>query len=186
MLDSPCGSFFWMRHLIENVTNSLDPDFKYHGIDIVKSILLKSRLAYSSTHPNWKFSLIDFTSQPVPENYDLIFSRDVLQHLSLEKIIDGLERLSKSNSKYLLVTSYVHSVLNTNIKTGKYFPANLFISPFNLKDHLEIFEETTETNKTLEKHLVLYDIEKHLKLANFDQMRKEVENFRNFTLRYYE
>ena len=97
IIDAPCGSFHWMKHVVQNATSEIGPAFKYHGIDIVESVINKSRTIYSQVHPNWKFSQIDITTQPVPQGYDLIFSRDALQHLPLLKVINALENFAKSS-----------------------------------------------------------------------------------------
>jgi len=173
ILDAPCGSFHWMQHVVQNATAEKGPTFKYHGIDIVESVINKSKAIHSQVHPNWKFSLVDITSQPVPQGYDLIFSRDALQHLPLLKVINALENFAKSNAKFLLVGSYEHNKLNRNINVGDVFYINLFIAPFNLSNHIEIYEEIEDTESM--KHLVLYDIEKHLKNADFNKMRENSE-----------
>jgi hypothetical protein len=105
----------------------------------------------------------------VPADYDLIFSRDALQHLPYEKVINALERFSMAeNTKYLLVGSYPKSTKkNENTHIGGYFDINLLISPFNLDKYVEIFDEQREHGK----HLILYDIKQHLRTANFTQIR---------------
>jgi hypothetical protein len=162
-LDSPCGSLAWMPLLLNNITNEI-PDFKYHGVDVVESIINSSKIRYSN-RTNWKFDTLDITSQQLPDGYDLIFSRDAFQHLSLIKIVDALKLLSNSTrSKYLLVGSYVKNGKNSNIRIGEYFSIDLTKHPFNLNDYIEVFDEKTFDSK----HLVLYDIQNYLKTVDFD------------------
>jgi hypothetical protein len=60
----------------------------------------------------------------LPSNYDLIFSKDALQHIQIEKIIDELKKFSKTKgAKYLLVGSYLKN--NENKIISNYFPINL-------------------------------------------------------------
>jgi hypothetical protein len=165
LLDAPCGSMAWMPYLIENITHDI-PIFRYHGVDVVESIINSSKAKYSNK-TNWKLEVLDITSQELPDGYDLIFSRDALQHLSLVKVIDSLKLISRTQgSRYLLVGSYLKTGQNKNIEIGDYFPIDLTKPPFNLNKYLEIFDE-----KTYEfKHLILYDIKNYLRFVNFDQM----------------
>jgi hypothetical protein len=161
MLDAPCGSLAWMPLLLDNITNEI-PDFRYHGVDVVESIIKLSRERYSNR--KWQLSLLDITSQDLPDNYDLIFSRDALQHLPLTKVVDALKIISKtSGSRYFLVGSYLKSGKNFNIKIGNYFPIDLKKYPFNLDKYIEIFDEETAHLK----YLVLYDIQNYLKFVNY-------------------
>ena len=52
MVDAPCGSFLWMKLVVENITAEIEPSFKYHGIDIVESVIRKSQIKYSADHQN--------------------------------------------------------------------------------------------------------------------------------------
>jgi hypothetical protein len=50
---------------------------------------------------------IDYASQPLPKGYDLVFSRDSLQHVPLHGTWQYLNNVRASGAKYLLVGSYV-------------------------------------------------------------------------------
>lgn len=88
MIDAPCGAMVWMPSLLDNITQSIDTTFKYYGVDIVEKIINQSIIKYSNNN-NWKFSILDFTQQNLPDNYELIHTRDALQHLPLVKIVDA-------------------------------------------------------------------------------------------------
>ena len=176
MVDAPCGAMMWMPLLLANLSLETNKHFKYHGIDVVESVINASKIRFANFSEEWKFSVVDFSQQNIPENYDLIFSRDALQHLPLDKVINALEIFSKSKgSKYLAVGSYVKSTLpNNNIKVGSYFPVNLFKPPFNLTEYIEILDEQTPDLK----HLILYDIPGYLSKVDFSLIRNESIKFK--------
>jgi hypothetical protein len=172
MIDAPCGAMLWMPFLLRNLSDQ----FSYHGIDIVESIINASRIKYSS-QTNWNFSFIDFSSQTLPndKNYELIFSRDALQHLSYEKIINALENFSKTpNVRYLLVGTYKNANSNKNIGPGGVFLINLFKKPFELTEYLDLYEEKFDTIEGT-KFLALYDVQNYLKNIDFNEMRRKAQ-----------
>ena len=88
MLDAPCGSFLWMPLMLRNVSEdfkSRGKRFRYHGVDVVESLITNAKQKYSN-ESDWDFSVCDFSAEDLPNGYDLIFSRDALQHLSYEKV----------------------------------------------------------------------------------------------------
>jgi hypothetical protein len=91
MLDAPCGSFLWMPLMLRNVSAKLAAEkgirFKYHGVDVVEKVINESKARYANETRDWEFSVCDFSQQDLPNGYELIFSRDALQHLSYEKVI---------------------------------------------------------------------------------------------------
>ena len=174
-IDAPCGGMAWMPSCLRKIANVTSKKisffgrkkFKYLGVDIVDSLINASRSKYSATEPNWSFLAADF-GQPgsLPDNYDLVFSRDALQHLPYKKIFAALRTFaSLKKTKYLLVGSYLDSpTINQNIEAGSYFDIDLTKSPFNLKRYIKVYKENP-TNP--QKYLILYDIQKYLKNINF-------------------
>ena len=174
MVDAPCGAMMWMPLLLANLSLETNKHFKYHGIDVVESVINASKNRFANFSEEWKFSVVDFSQQNIPENYDLIFSRDALQHLPLDKVINALEIFSKSKgSKYLAVGSYVKSSSNKNIKVGEYFPIDLTRAPFNLGQYIELIDEKTKDLK----HIVLYDIPGYLSKIDYNLIRNESLRF---------
>ena len=171
IIDAPCGSMSWIPLLLKNITREIK-DFKYYGVDVVESIINASKLRYKDMSHLWKIDVLDFTQQQLPLDYDLILSRDALQHLPLEKVIDALKIFSKtSGAKYLLVGSYLEEVdENRNIQTGDYFAINLMKQPFNLNEYVEIFNEQVPHKK----YLILYDIQNYLSKIDFDLMKTKL------------
>ena len=176
MLDAPCGAMAWMPELLKNLT-ATNNEFKYHGIDLVDEVINKSIQKYSNEFQNWKFSVFDFTQRPLPEGNDLIFSRDALQHLSLNTIVNALQSFATAKtSRYLLVGSYLNNNKNSNIRDGDYFLINLTLPPFSLDTYVDKFREETESGNG-QKFLILYDIQKYLSKINFDKMRENASKF---------
>jgi hypothetical protein len=106
ILDAPCGAMAWMPLLLRNLTQQIT-NFKYHGIDVVESVIDSLKIKYNN-ETNWLFSLHDVTRQPLPPNYDLITSRDALQHLPLDYCVDALKAYSRTiGARYLLIGSYI-------------------------------------------------------------------------------
>lgn len=167
MLDAPCGAMVWMPIVLRNLT-ATNPKFRYHGIDVVNKVVSNSRDRFGNEFKNWKFSVFDFSQRPLPSDYDLIFSRDALQHLPLITVVEALKSFSTAkNSRYLLVGSYLNGGTNKKINIGDYFAINLTQPPFNLKNYVEVFKEGVEFGAN-EKHLVLYDIPNYLSKIDFN------------------
>jgi len=158
----------WMPLLIRNLSNEIE-NFKYHGIDVVESVIDSLKIKFRNEE-NWKFSLNDITKQRLPSNYDLIISRDALQHLPLDLCVDTLKAFaSATGSRYLLIGSYLDSKTpNKNIDIGDYFPINLKLPPFSLIQYIEVFHEEKD------KYLILYDVENYLSKIDFDLMKKNL------------
>jgi hypothetical protein len=50
---------------------------------------------------------VDYANQPLPSGYDLVFSRDSLQHIPMHGAWQFLNNVKASGAKYLLVGSYI-------------------------------------------------------------------------------
>ena len=172
MLDAPCGSMKWMPLLLTNLSLETNHKFKYCGVDVVESVINKSLYRFKNFSDEWSFKVVDLTEQPLPENYELLFSRDALQHLPYVKVVRALKSFSRTKgAKYLAVGSYPsRQEKNKNIAVGDFFWIDLTTSPFNLKQYVEILDERTPDYKKL----IVYDIQNYLSKIDFDQMEKEL------------
>jgi hypothetical protein len=171
MIDAPCGSMAWIPLLLVNLTKE-NPKFRYYGVDVVESIVNISKKKYAN-YSNWQMNVLDFTQQSLPPNYDLIFTRDALQHLPLVKVADALKQFSRTEeARYLLAGSYVKTGRNSNINIGNYFAVDLRKPPFGLDQTVEIFDEKVPDSK----HLVLYDIKNYLSKVNFDLIYSNINS----------
>lgn len=150
VIDAPCGhaAYSWtavaLSHLFQEI-----PCFVYHGIDVVDSIIL-SNLKYFSADVRTNrisFATMDLSAEDavLPRGFDLIFSRDALQHLSYAGIAGVLATFCRSDAMYLLVGSYDANPEGTNKDVPstltRMFEINLLQQPFNFSEVLEVFYE---------------------------------------------
>lgn len=178
MIDAPCGSMVWMEQLLNNLTK-LNVKFKYLGIDVVDSILNEAKLKFRNK--NIQFLSADFTQLAIDDEYkyEIIFSRDGLQHLPLVKIVDSLRVFAQvKGAKYLLVSSYLNNMMNKNIRVGDYFPINLTRHPFNLTGYVSVFEEMKAKVVTDQKYLLLYDIPNYINKIDFESMKHDANKMK--------
>lgn len=151
VLDIPCGDFYWMEKVNLN-------DVNYIGSDIVKSLIVNNQRKYSRDNINFK--VLDIMNDDLP-TVDLILCRDLFVHMTNKQINKGIQNILKSNSKYLLTTSFVSLNQNSDINSvGNWRPINLEIEPFNLLNPIEYIDEkcTEVNNKYSDKQLLLYKI----------------------------
>jgi hypothetical protein len=168
MIDAPCGSMNWVNLILYNLTNEIS-DFRYYGVDVVESIINASKKRYENMADHWKIEVLDFTTQELPANYDLIFTRDALMHFPYEKTFDALNIFAKAKgAKYLLVGSYLSTKKNKHISIGSFYPINLLEHPFNLTGYVEIYDEHDDEGKSL----ILYDIPNYLSKIDFIESKK--------------
>eukprot|EP00884_Botryococcus_braunii_P014083 jgi/Botrbrau1/22676/Bobra.0132s0020.1 len=176
MIDLPCGAMVWMPLALE-MLNEDQPGFRYLGVDVAANVVtrLKKELTRYPECPDdatWEFGVLDMATQPIPQGYELLFSRDALQHLSMNLVIDALENISKSQAKYLLVGSYVNSPGNFDVSMtpggGDMFPIDLRLPPFKLTKYLHYYNEHTPDGKGM----LLYEI-KTLRKTDWNRVRSE-------------
>jgi SAM-dependent methyltransferase len=146
VLDIPCGDFNWM--------NQVDlQDLNYIGMDIVNELVNKNTAAYAKS--NRSFSFADITGSDLPKS-DLIICRDCMVHLSYDDINRAVANIKRSQSAYLLATTFPnHS--NHNIITGNWRPVNLSKKPFYWPSPLELLSEDEEGDNS-DKSLALWRI----------------------------
>ena len=93
--DVPCGDFNWMPSLLTR-----HPDIQYHGYDIVPDIVDQNRRRY----PRYHFTELDLTKQ-VPLPADLVFCKDLLNHLVNFDVARALRSIRRSGSRYLMASN---------------------------------------------------------------------------------
>jgi hypothetical protein len=143
MLDVPCGDFFWMKELKQELSVILD---QYIGGDIVEQLIERNNKQYGDV--KFSFKRIDITLDGVPKA-DLIFTRDCFIHLSFGNIYKAIRNYKASNSTYILVNTYTNPRKNTDVPdfnlSGR--ALNLQRFPFYFPKPLEIINEgCTESN----------------------------------------
>ena len=149
ILDIPCGDFNWMR--LVNLDN-----VNYIGADIVKDLIKTNKEKY----PLIDFRHLDLTKSELP-TVDLILARDIFVHMTYDKIVNALENIIASGSKYLLTTSFTGLDSNRDLpNSGGWRCLNLLVSPFRFKPIYLINEDCTEgeNNQHNDKCLILFEI----------------------------
>lgn len=149
MLDIPCGDFNWVKTLdLSGV--------EYLGADIVSELIEENILSYEKS--GITFKVIDAVKDPIPK-VDLIFCRDMLQHLPKEEVTKVLHQFHDSGSKYLMVTSYNNRNKNGgDIQAGGYSPWNLFISPWIIGRVIKYIPEGGHSVNEHDKAMYLLDL----------------------------
>ncbi|MBE9035773.1 class I SAM-dependent methyltransferase [aff. Roholtiella sp. LEGE 12411] len=149
MLDAPCGDFYWLKEAQLNLE-------KYIGCDIVADLITDNQRLYGNETRD--FIAIDLATDTLPQ-VDLIFCRDCLVHLSFKDALAVIKNFKKSNSQYLLTTTYPGILENKDIVTGDWRAIDLQLPPYKFPDMLEIIdEETTERQDYKQKSLGLWKL----------------------------
>jgi hypothetical protein len=150
MHDIPCGDFNWM--------SKLDLDgIAYLGSDIVPELIESNNREFA--RDNIVFNSMDLTTDSLPE-YDFVFIRDCLVHLSYADTIKTLTNIIASRSRYLLTTSFVDLERNYNIATGEWRPINLERPPYDFPPPIHVINEncTQDEGAYPDKSLLLWEI----------------------------
>ncbi len=181
MIDAPCGAMEWQTSLLSQLVYN-QPGFRFLGVDVVRSVVERNqqsfsgnwlaRLGTSANARQWNpgfsvdFAQADLASEgwSVPSGYELILSRDALQHNKLADVWRILRRYAESDARYVLIGSYPdgsrhcgaptrgeggHTGPNRDLpRTGAFFCIDLRQRPFNLTP-IRVFREGTDDRKAL-------------------------------------
>ena len=131
LLDIPCGDFHWMRHVDLS-------GIKYIGADVVPELVYKNSLKYTGN--SREFRTLDLISGSLPK-VDLLFCRDCLVHLPFDDCLRALATIRKSDSKWLLTTSFIRLKSNMELDSAGWRPLNLTLFPFCLPEPEYILDE---------------------------------------------
>ncbi|MFC0525504.1 class I SAM-dependent methyltransferase [Pontibacillus salicampi] len=138
VLDAPCGDFNWMKRVDLS-------GMSYVGVDIVQELIDQNNRLYHGDHVS--FARMDILKDPLPKA-DVIMCRDALVHFPLKEIAACVENFKRSNSTYLLTTSFPEVRENKNIRMGDWRPINLEERPFSFPKPLHQLQELHD-GKTL-------------------------------------
>ena len=132
VVDLGCGDFFVgskVRNLCDN----------YIACDIVPKLIEFNKIKFSAL--NIDFRVLDLTKDELP-SADIVFIRQVLQHLSNEQILNALPQLC-SKYKYIVLTEHLPNTINfqhnidkpsgPDIRAGIKSGIVLTSFPFNIK-----------------------------------------------------
>jgi hypothetical protein len=149
-LDAGCGDFNWLKEV------DLDLD-SYTGVDVVEDLVNELRRKYSNERR--RFLNRDIISDRLSQ-VDLILCRDCLVHLSFSQIFAALRNFKRSNSKYLLTTTFTRFADNADIPIGEWRPINLQEPPFSLPAPLNLIDEKRGDpgGDHSDKHLGLWEL----------------------------
>ena len=151
--DAGCGACKWTTVWLKEL-ETLNRKIEYFGIDVSPIPITKSKqVMASSYHPKIQLNIGNITRCSLPKA-DLLFCRDVLQHMSYENIKKCLKNFAKNtNIKYYIIGGYWPGN-NKNINTGDYFDINLTLNPFNLIPDKIISEDNCENHP--QKHFFIF------------------------------
>ena len=144
--DIPCGDMQWISHFLKTRT-----DVNYTGIDIVPELIQRHDATYRN-HKNINFVNTDVVQSPLTQPFDIIFSRQMMQHFPNADIHRVLFHFSASGSKYMIATTYPDIIINKELSSTagiRYRPVNLEIQPFHLVPPTCAYQETQQTDNSL-------------------------------------
>ena len=104
---------------------------------------------------------MDIVKEDLP-TADVIICRDCFVHLSNKDIIEALKKFKRSQSHYLLTTTFYNIKENNDLVSGRgWRPINLQKSPFNFPEPIKLISEncTEQNGKYLDKSLGLWKLE---------------------------
>ncbi len=117
VLDAACGDGYWM------------PDLPgYVGIDVAPEAIRRAQ----ARHPDRRYAVGDVRFLPLPA-FDLVISRDAMQHLPLADVTAILAAIRSSGSRWLLASTYVGGQ-NVDVRAGQFYCPDLTAEPFALGD----------------------------------------------------
>jgi SAM-dependent methyltransferase len=131
LIDAGCGDFNWMKEI------QLPVDW-YLGVEIVPELAARNRDAHSD--PTRTFMHADLARDDLPRA-DVILCRDCLVHFSFEDIQAALRNFKRSQSLYLLTTTFIEFQTNLDMETGGWRRLNLERAPFHFPPPLKAIDE---------------------------------------------
>jgi len=138
LLDVPCGDMEWMSYFL-----GTRDDVIYTGIDIVPDLIEHHRKTYAGRP--WTFRNTDIvTDSTFVNDFDLILSRMMMQHLDHAAIFTILKKLSHKTRQpsFLLATTFNSAPSNVDLRPnlrGRFRTVNLELAPFRLEPPLCLF-----------------------------------------------
>ena len=129
MLDIPCGDMAWMPVFLSE-RNDVD----YTGMDIVPA-LIDNHQHYFRHNTSMRFITQDIAHTPLQHSYDVIFSRQMTQHLTTADTMSVLRHFNQSGSHFLLATTVPTWSANVEVnitQEWRYRYQNLMIPPYGL------------------------------------------------------
>jgi len=139
VLDVPCGNMQYMSRFLEARS-----DIVYTGVDIVADLIKHHRKTYAGRP--WTFHRVDVVTDDFVNDFHLVISRSMMQHLDNAAVFKILGKLSarSRHPSFLLATTFSNWPLNYELNThmrGRFRPVNLEIAPFRLEPPLCLLQD---------------------------------------------
>lgn len=120
LLDIGCGDLTWIQTLgLEH----------YIGVDIVPSVIEANR----NLLPDREFHCLDAVVDDLPEA-DTVLCREILFHLSFSDIRALIANLARKERRWLIATTDLATLFNSDISTGDFRLLNLRRAPFRFPE----------------------------------------------------
>lgn len=130
LVDAGCGDFNWLSHADLN-------QIQYIGLDVVPQVIDSLRQRYKT--PTRHFLLHDITKS-IPMG-DLALCRHAMQHLPNRDVLRFLKAVRRSQTRYLLMTTYPTVAENIDTYRGGFRRNNMQKSPFDLPPPLRMLDD---------------------------------------------
>jgi len=134
----------------------VQPIEQYLGIDIVPELIVHCREKYSAGRRTFMHG--DITRDALPRA-DVILCRDCLVHFSFKDIFAAIDNFKKSQSRYLLATTFIAFSENLDVATGEWRRLNMELHPFNFPPPDRLIDEYCPHPDGADKRLGLWRLE---------------------------
>lgn len=128
LVDVGCGDWNWMKRGTIN--------FVYKGVDIVPEIIQENQQYVQELV---SFAVCNAIEGPIPAA-DAALCRDVLFHLSFADARAVVQNIKKA-ARYLIATTDLDIVINSNVQTGDFRRINLLRRPFGFPTPLGLVSD---------------------------------------------
>lgn len=150
IVDIPVGDGCFSGALLSVLRNqSATQTLEYVGMDIVLKLIDSNRARYGNKYTQFVHTDILAANARLPPA-DLIFSRQMLQHLCNQDVLRFIDLVARSSARFAMLTTFHtdESFANTDIgcHSGGFRPQDLTKPPFNLPDPIMLFSENYPTD----------------------------------------
>ena len=146
IVDVPCGDGCFAAGMLNALRNrsSAPTVVAYTGIDIVRSLVERNRAHLGDERTLFMVADVVASASPLPAA-DLLFSRQMLQHMCSEDALRFVRLVARSSARFALLSTFKtdDDFVNTDIPcaSGGYRPQDLTKPPFSLPAPLFLFDE---------------------------------------------
>ena len=148
LLDAGCGDFNWMKEI--------RPAAHYFGIDVVPELVAHNRQRYAGDRRTFIHG--DITRDALPRA-DIVLCRDCLVHFSFGDAWAAIRNFKNSGSRFLLATTFIEFMGNSDIETGGWRRLNMQRPPFDFPAPLRLIDEHCPHPGATDKRLALWTLD---------------------------